>query len=139
MLTSTIISKLKADSALRTLVEATTEANTPICASAARIQLDKYLIVVDYVMGETEHPGFEHGIMTIEVYAKVGINNVIGVINSILLRINTLLDLKGSQLNDTYTSSVYRMRKLSGDIDFDEPRQAHVGTLVYEFYSNTVT
>lgn len=138
MLTSTIIAKLKNDSGLRTLIGATSASNASICASAARIQLDQFLIVVDYVIGETEHPGYEHGVITIEVYAKSGINNVVGTISSIMTTINTLLDLKGSSLNDSYTSIVYRMRKLSGDMDFDETRQAHVGTLVYEFYSSMV-
>lgn len=137
MLTETIISKLAADSTLRTLIGATSAANAPIQAGFTRGEIATYLIAVDTVMGETEEVGgYEHGVLTIEIYVKTGNNSPVKKVTDIAKRIINILDLKGSQLNDSYTTAVYRLRKTGYTTDFDEVGQCHMGIVDFEFYTS---
>lgn len=135
MLTETIISKLKNDSTLRTLLGATSAALTPIQAGFTRGDVDMYLIAVGTVMGETDETGYENGIITIEIYVKAGIDSPVKKATDIAKRTINLLDLQGSQLNDALTTTVYRLRKTGFTMDFDDSAQCHVGIIDFEFYT----
>lgn len=136
MITETLISVLKNDATLRGLLGASTAASAPIQASFAQGKVDTYLIAVEVVMGETDESGYESGVVSMEVHVKVGEAGPIAKATAIMKRIQAILDLKGSQLNDSYTTTVYRLRKIHGDIDFDQTNQTHVGLLSFEFYSS---
>lgn len=136
MITETIIDTLKQDKTLQTILGVTDSNAMPVQASFSRDSLVTYLIGVEVVTGETEETGHEHGLITLEIYVKASVSAPIAKVKAILLRINQLLDLKGSSLNGGYTEIVYRLRKIHGETDFDETLQAHVGLLSYEFYTS---
>lgn len=136
MLTETIISTLKNDATLRTLLGAPSAASTPIQAGFTRGDVDSYLIAVGTVMGETDEMGYENGMITIEIYVKAGIDSPVAKATSIAKRIINLLDLQGSQLNNTLTTVVYRLRKTGFTMDFDDTAQCHVGLIDFEFYTS---
>jgi len=87
-------------------------------------------------MGATDEMGYEDGMLTIEIYVKAGNDSPVKKVTDIAKRIINLLDLSGSQLNDTYTPVVYRLRKTSFSMDFDDAGQCHMGIIDFEFYSS---
>jgi len=137
MITETVISVLKNDSTIRTLLDSTTANNTPVSASYALNDVAKKFIVVSMVMGESHETNYENGIVHLEIYIKtIDNNSPLSIINSISKRIVDLLDLKGSQLNDSFSAKVYRLRKTSSEVLWDEASQSHVGTMDFEFYKD---
>jgi hypothetical protein len=135
MITETIIDELKNDSTLRTLLGASSANSAPIQAGFTRGDVESYLVAVGTVMGSSDETGYENGIITIEIYVKAGIDSPVKKATDIAKRIINLLDLKGSQLNDSLTSVVYRLRKTSFTMDFDDSAQCHVGLIDFEFYT----
>jgi hypothetical protein len=134
MITETVIAKLKGDSTLRALLGAPDANSAPIQAGFSRAEVNAYLIAVDTVMGATDHTGYEDGILTIEIYVKAGNDAPVKKVTDIAKRIVNLLDLYGSQLNDSYTAVVYRLRKTTFTMDFDETAQCHMGIIDFEFF-----
>lgn len=134
MLTETIISHLKNDTTLRTLLGATTADNAPIMAEYTLNQVTNKGVFVGVVYGETENPGYEHGIVNIEVYVHNSNNSPVKLVSDISKRVIDIFDLKGSTLNDTNTAVVYRLRKTVFDTLFDETANCHVGILNFEFF-----
>ena len=91
-------------------------------------------------MGTTDEMGYENGVLTIEIYVKAGIDAPVAKVTDIAKRIVNLLDLKGSQLNNSsYTPVVYRFRKTHFSMDFDDTNQCHAGILDFEFYTGRTT
>jgi hypothetical protein len=135
MITETVIAKLKNDSTLRTLLGAADANSAPIQAGFTRGEVLTYLVAVDTVMGATDETGYENGILTIEIYVKAGNDSPVKKVTDVAKRIVNILDLYGSQLNDSYTSAVYRLRKTSFGMDFDDIGQCHMGIIDFEFYS----
>lgn len=136
MLTECIIDTLKNDATLRGLLGASTAANSPIMASFSLIEVTNKAISVGVVYGESEETGYEHGIINIEVYVHNSVTNnaPVKMVSDISKRVIVLLDLKGSQLNGTLATKVYRLRKTAFDMLYDDISKCHVGILNFEFY-----
>jgi len=141
MLTKTIIVALKKDETILGLLGvpgtghgAARIAAAPIQGSYALNKLTTTMIIVGTVFGETEETGYEHGILTIEIYIKDTQTDPVKRVADIAARIIALLDLKGSQLNDSYTSTVYRLRKTGFDPGYDATYQCEFGILSFEFF-----
>jgi len=134
MLPATLISNLKNDTTLRSLLGATSPDNTPIQSSFMPAVMPDKLVVVSIVLGETFHLGFENGVCSIDVYIKDSIDQPIKVLLDIVNRICEVLDLKGSQLQDVYTARVYRMRKVDFNQVYDNVSHFYVGSIDWEYY-----
>lgn len=135
-ITKSIISILRNDSTLRTLLGASSANAAPIYAEYALENITGPTICVAMVLGESHHTGYSDGTMSISVYVPGSAATPVSTVESIVSRIEALLNMKGSQLNDSYTTAVYRLRRTGYDSDFDEQSQAVVGTVDYEFYTS---
>ena len=134
MLTATLIANLKNDTTLRTLLGATTVDNTPVQSSFNLATMPDKLVIVNIVLGETFHLGYESGLCSIDVYIKDSIDQPIKVLLSTVERICEILDLKGSQIQDAYTSLVYRMRKVDFTQAYDNVSHFYYGSIDFEYY-----
>lgn len=135
MLTETLIANLKADTTLLTLLGVTDPATAPIQVTYVPITMpDKYLIL-NLTYGETFHLGYEAGVVTIDVYVKDSINQPIYVLKGIAERIFQILDMKGSQLQDSLTTKVYRLRKVAFTDMYDNTTHYYIGSIDFEFYA----
>jgi hypothetical protein len=140
MVTETIIDLLKKDATLRGLLGITgtgptAEAAAPVMAAFTLTQVTDKAISIGVVYGETDEMAYEHGIVNIEVYVHNTTNNApVKLVSDISMRIISLLDLKGSQLSGSLTTTVYRLRKTAFDMLYDDVSQCHIGVVNFEFY-----
>lgn len=136
MITETLIDIFKSDTTLRTLVGAADENSCPVYAEYALENISGISICVATVLGESHHTGYSDGTLSISIYVPGAAATPLATMSRIISRIEALLNMKGSQLNDSYTAIIYRLRRTAYEADFDETSQCIVGTLDYEFYTS---
>lgn len=137
MLTPTLIKVLKKDTTLRSLLGASSEDTVPIQASfVMEPVVDKY-IAVDVLYGESEHTGYEHGLISINICVKGSVQGPIEVCNSLAERVIALLNMKGSTLTVGLSgdvTNIYRLRKMPSEIQWDSDSGLYVLPVSFEFY-----
>jgi len=119
MITQTIINVLKQDSQVRSLLDGPYVTVTNLFNDTVDKQIN-----VSFDLGETnpitaseDVANIHEGTVTVYILVKDSIQNPIETISNIATRVLELLDLKGSSLSDTYTDTVYWIRKSkTGDI-----------------------
>jgi len=134
MLTQTLINTLKNDSTLLDLLGVAQPNKAPIRTHFLSIPKAEKFIVVSYTYGETNETGYEFGTITVEVYVKATVRNPITVLDNIVSRVLAILDLKGSQLQDEFTSKVYIVRKTDFTHLYDNKNHFNIGRIDFLFY-----
>lgn len=93
------------------------------------------LVVVSLALGETVRSlDYETGSVIIDVYTKDSLINPVEVNYNIVKRIIALLDTKGSQLSDEFTSTVYDINKTDYDFDYLDSIHCYVGSITFDFF-----
>jgi hypothetical protein len=134
MLTETLISRMKLDTGVGGVVTLLGGADS------ARIQttfipettLNKF-ITISFEYGETDHLGNQSGTIEIDVYVKDNVVTPCATGMAIANRILTLFDLKGSTLADTYTSTVYCLRKVASEQYYNPDIRFYTISLSFAF------
>jgi len=135
MLTETVRQVLSEDGDLLDLLGVDSGDVAPIRAGYLITDIPPQVIVIEMVFGRTEQLGYEAGEIRIEIYVKEKhISEPLAQVKALVERINEILDLKGSQLNDEYTQTIYRLRKTGTTFSYDQDMHAHVASIDYEFY-----
>ena len=134
MLTPTLINNLKSDPTLVSLLGASGPSDAPIRSSFIPATNPDKMIIVGVVLGETFHLGYESGVVSVDVYVKDSISSPIETQMGIVNRICQIIDLKGSQLQDSHTSIVYRLRKVDFSQVYENVSHYCVGSLDFEYY-----
>lgn len=134
MLTETLIAKLKADSTLLTLLDVTDPAQAPIQVTYVPVNMPNKYLILDLTYGESFHLGYESGVVTIGVYVKDAVDQPVLHLKQIAERIMSVLDMKGSQLQDSMTSIVYRLRKVGFTDFYDNTTHYYIGSIDFEYY-----
>ena len=123
MITQTIINILKQDSQIQSLLGGPYVSVTNLFSDTVDKQIN-----VSFDLGETnpitageDTANIYEGTVTVYILVKDSIQEPIKTINNIATRVLQLLDLKGTTLSDSYTTTVYWVRKAkTGDIKYYE-------------------
>jgi len=134
MLTETLIANLKADTTLLTLLDVIDPTTAPIQVTYVPINMPNKYIILNLTYGESFHLGYESGVLTIEVYVKDSINQPVAVLKNISERIFQIFDMKGSQLQDSMTTKVYRLRKVGFTDMYDNVTHYYIGSIDFEYF-----
>lgn len=134
MITQTFIKKLREDSTIQSLLNADDADSCPVFTTHNFDNTKDRQINISLHYGESfpfDQSG-ETSELEIIVYVLVKdtLTEPIEKIHNITARILTLLNLKGTSLNDTYTDTVYWVQKMDSDFSYYE--RIH-------FYENAIT
>lgn len=135
MITQTLINLFRGDSQIQSLMGTQDPSSAPVYLANSYSEEKDIQIVVDYVLGETSSIDADlvTGEIAVDVYVKVSTPNSEEIMHQIVKRILDLVDLRGSQLNDLYTSTVYRIKKVDSSYTFDDSSMSHVTSIIFAF------
>lgn len=134
ILTETLIAKMKADTGaggVATLLGGVSTAHiqTTFIPETA---VNKF-ITVSFEYGETDYLGNQSGTIEIDVYVKDTVVTPVATGMAIANRIVTLFDLKGSTLADSYTGTVYCLRKVASEQYYNPDIRFYTISLNFSF------
>jgi hypothetical protein len=134
MITQTIIKRLREDSTIQSLLDATGSSDCPVFVAHNFDDTKDKQINISLHYGATipfdQSGRTSESEILIYVLIKDTLSKPTKKIHDITQRILELLDLKGSALNDTHTNTVYWVQKT--DSDFTHYEKIH-------FYENALT
>ncbi len=134
MIVQTLIDKLRNDSELQSLLDATGSSDCPVSVAHNFDDTKDKQVNISLHYGESlafdQTGDTSESDIIVYVLIKDTLNKPVAKIHAITERILSILDLKGTTLNDTHTNKVYWVQKMDSDFNYYE--RIH-------FYENAIT